>query len=93
MLIGKNRWSCDARIHLEDLNDVIGAELPYEEYDSLAGYVFDLFERIPSKGEQVTVGDLQFTVEEMEGHRLTKICIEKLDMSQEDSPSMPMHVS
>ncbi|HNP93109.1 MAG TPA: hemolysin family protein [Rectinema sp.] len=93
VLIGKNRWSCDARIHLEDLNDVIGAELPYEEYDSLAGYVFDLFERIPSKGEQVTVGDLQFTVEEMEGHRLTKICIEKLDMSQEDSPSMPMHVS
>jgi len=29
----------------------------------------------------------------MEGHRLTKICIEKLDMSQEDSPFTPMHVS
>lgn len=79
--IGEKAWRCDARIRLEDLNEAIGAQLPIGEYDSLAGYVFDLFERIPATGEQVTAGDLQFTVEAMEGHRLTIVRIEKIPVS------------
>jgi len=79
--IGDNAWRCDARIRLEDLNEAIGAQLPIGEYDSLAGYVFDLFERIPATGEKVTAGDLQFTVEAMEGHRLTIVHIEKILVS------------
>jgi len=74
--VSENTWRCDARIRLEDLNEAIGAQLPIGEYDSLAGYVFDLFERIPATGEQVTAGDLQFTVEAMEGHRLTIVRID-----------------
>ncbi len=77
--IGEHAWRCDARIHLEDLNAAIGAQLPSGEYDSLAGYVFDLFERIPSVGEQVTALNLRFTVESMEGHRLITVRIDRLD--------------
>jgi len=76
--VSENTWRCDARIRLEDLNEAIGAQLPIGEYDSLAGYVFDLFERIPATGEQVTAGDLQFTVEAMEGHRLTIVRIDRI---------------
>ena len=76
--IGENTWRCDARIHLEDLNETIGSRLPSGEYDSLAGYVFDLFERIPQEGEQVAEGNLRFTVEAMEGHRLTTIRIDRI---------------
>jgi len=77
--IGENAWRCDARIRLEDLNEAIGAQLPSGEYDSLAGYVFDLFERIPSVGEEVRALDLRFIVEAMEGHRLITVRIERLD--------------
>jgi CBS domain containing-hemolysin-like protein len=79
--VSENAWRCDARIRLEDLNEAIGAQLPIGEYDSLAGYVFDLFERIPATGEQVTAGDLQFTVEAMEGHRLTIVRIDRILVS------------
>ncbi|HBE45968.1 MAG: hemolysin family protein [Spirochaetia bacterium] len=79
--VSENTWRCDARIRLEDLNEAIGAQLPIGEYDSLAGYVFDLFERIPATGEQVTAGDLQFTVEAMEGHRLTIVRIDRILVS------------
>ncbi len=87
--IGKNAWRCDARIHLEDLNAAIDAQLPSGEYDSLAGYVFDLFERIPSVGEQVTALDLRFTVEAMEGHRLITVRVERLD--SEESTALEDH--
>jgi CBS domain containing-hemolysin-like protein len=79
--VSENSWRCDARIRLEDLNEAIGAQLPIGEYDSLAGYVFDLFERIPAAGEQVTAGDLRFTVEAMEGHRLTIVRIDRIHVS------------
>jgi len=80
--IGEKAWRCDARIRLEDLNETIGSRLPSGEYDSLAGYVFDLFERIPSVGEQVTEGDLRFTVEAMDGHRLISIRVDHTDISE-----------
>lgn len=79
--VSENSWRCDARIRLEDLNEAIGAQLPIGEYDSLAGYVFDLFERIPAAGEQVTAGDLRFTVEAMEAHRLTIVRIDRIHVS------------
>lgn len=85
--IGESAWRCDARIHLEDLNEAIGSELPSDDYDSLAGYVFDLFERIPSVGEQVSEGDLRFTVEAMEGHRLITVRIERLEAGSADDSS------
>ncbi len=90
--IGENAWRCDAKIHLDDLNEVIGSQLPSGEYDSLAGYVVNLFERIPSVGEEVRALDLRFTVESMEGHRLITIRIERIDAegeaAVESSPSI-----
>jgi len=82
--LGENAWRCDARIRLEELNEAIGSQLPSGEYDSLAGYVFDLFERIPSAGEQVMEGDLRFTIEAMEGHRLISIRIDRVAPPEND---------
>ncbi|MCX8013905.1 MAG: hemolysin family protein, partial [Rectinema sp.] len=79
--ISEGEWRCDARIRLEDLGEALGVALPIGEYDSLAGYVFDLFERIPTKGEQVQAGGLIFTVEHMDGHRLISVKIEKVPES------------
>lgn len=83
--LSENTWRCDARVRLEDINEAIGSQLPSGEYDSLAGYVFDLFERIPSVGEQVAEGDLRFTVESMEGHRIISIRVDRIAASEENA--------
>jgi len=80
--LDENAWRCDARIRIEDINQTIGSQLPSDEYDSLAGYVFDLFERIPSVGEQVTAGNLRFTVESMEGHRILSVRVDRIAVSE-----------
>jgi magnesium and cobalt transporter len=73
--LGESSWLCDARADLDDINRETGLSLPADEYDTLGGYVFALFEKIPSRYERASSGDLDFTVQDMEGHRITSVKI------------------
>ena len=68
-----NVWLCNARINLDDLNEKIGSEFPVEEFDTLGGFVFDLFGKIPVKFEKVSWNAFDFIVQEMEGHKVELI--------------------
>jgi CBS domain containing-hemolysin-like protein len=82
--IGPEAWICDARLMLDEVEDTTGIELPVEEYDSVAGFVFDLFGKIPEEGESVQSGLTKFTVVKMEGHRILKIKIEKIETKPQE---------
>jgi magnesium and cobalt transporter len=71
--LGNNIWLCDARVDLDDLNEIIGSSFPTEEFDSLGGFVFDLFGKVPVKYEKVFWNDYDFIVQDMEGHRINMI--------------------
>lgn len=75
--IGNNMWLCDARVDLDDLNEGIDANFPAEDFDSLGGFVFDLFGKIPVKFEKASWNDFDFVVQDMEGHRINMIKIIK----------------
>jgi len=55
----------------------LNLQLPVEEFDSLAGFVFDLFGRIPEKNESIDTEQAIFTVKEMEAHRILSVEIER----------------
>ncbi|MGL4982113.1 MAG: hemolysin family protein [Treponemataceae bacterium] len=76
-------WLCDARVDLDDLNEALETELPQEEFDTLGGFVFDLFGKIPVKYEKVTWNDFDFIIQEMEGHRINQIKIIKIDKEED----------
>ena len=71
--VGENIWLCEARVDLDDVNETIGAKLPAEDFDTLGGFVFDLFGKIPVKYEKVSWHDFDFIVQDMEGHRINVI--------------------
>jgi CBS domain containing-hemolysin-like protein len=73
--LGESSWLCDARADLEDLGREIGAELPSGEFETLGGYVFALFGKIPARYERVSAGGLDFTVQDIDGHRITSVKI------------------
>ena len=74
---GDGVYLCDARINLEDLNEELKTEIPVEEFDTLGGYVFDLFGKIPVKYEKVSIDNLDFIIQEVDGHKINKIKIIK----------------
>ena len=71
--IGEHAYLCDARINIEDLQERINAELPNEDYDTLGGFVFDLFGKIPVKFEKTSYGNLDFIIQEMDGHKIRAV--------------------
>lgn len=83
--IGKDIWLCDARVNLDDLNDNIGSSFPTEDFDTLGGFVLDLFARIPVKYEKITWKNYEFIVQDMEGHRVNLIKVIKKPEADEKS--------
>ncbi|MBR1715915.1 MAG: HlyC/CorC family transporter [Treponema sp.] len=71
--LGGNAWLCDARMNLEDLNDAIESNFPTKEFDTLGGFVLDLFARVPSVNEKIEYENFEFMVHSMEGHRVNQI--------------------
>jgi CBS domain containing-hemolysin-like protein len=82
--VGDKIWICDGRINLDDLNDKIESNFPNEEFDTLGGFVFDLFGKIPVKYEKVAWRNYDFIIQDMEGHRINLIKIIEKDAENED---------
>jgi len=73
--IGDSAWLCDARVNLEDLNEETGLGLPVEDFDTLGGFVFDLFGKIPARYEKVSWHTFDFVIQEMDGHKIGAVKI------------------
>jgi CBS domain containing-hemolysin-like protein len=61
------------RIDLDDFNEVMGSNLPKDEADTLAGYIYGRLGRVPAVGENVRDGELLLTVEQVSSRRIRKV--------------------
>ena len=63
----------DARIGIEELNEVANLDLPEGDWDTVGGLVFDQFGRVPYEGETCVCDGYQLKVERVQGRRITKV--------------------
>lgn len=63
----------DARILIDELNDLAGLELPEGDYDTVGGLVFDRFGRVPSVGEKCECDGYHLRVERVQGRRIQRV--------------------
>jgi len=68
-------WDVDARLPVDDLADVVGIELPDDEWDTVGGLVLALAERVPEEGEVFEYQQLTFRVTRMQGRRVSQITV------------------
>jgi CBS domain containing-hemolysin-like protein len=73
--IGEGIYLCDARVRLDELNEHSELELPAADFETLGGFVFDLFGKIPVKYEKESYGPADFVIQQMEGNRITSVKI------------------
>ena len=83
--LGDSSWLCDARADLDDVNRETGLSLPADDYDTLGGFVFALFGKIPARYERTSDGDLDFIVQDMDGHRITSVKITRRRRAAEEA--------
>ena len=70
--LGENTYRFDARIDLDELNEIMGIELDTEEFDfeTLGGLIFHVTGEIPTEGEEIRYDGLQIRVETVESNRI-----------------------
>lgn len=54
-----------------DRIDLNVGEIP--EYDTVGGFLLELFDRIPATGDEITYENVKFIIREMEHHRIVRI--------------------
>jgi putative hemolysin len=63
------------KLPIDDLNTAVGLSIPNEEYDTVGGWVLDLFGRVPRKAEKVETAELSVTVEKVERTRVVEVLV------------------
>ncbi|MDH4470828.1 MAG: hemolysin family protein [Verrucomicrobiae bacterium] len=58
---------------LHDLSEIIHLKLEETDVSTIAGYVTQLLDHLPQRGEQVLIGDYCVTVKESDGRRVLKL--------------------
>ena len=61
------------RMPVDQLNTLVGAELPDDDWDTVGGLIFSTLGHVPEVGETVEVDGLRLRVEHMEGRRITRV--------------------
>jgi CBS domain containing-hemolysin-like protein len=77
-VIDEHTFVVSGQTPLDEISELIGVEIKSEDFNTIGGFVFGLFGRLPKIGEQVRAHDLRFLIIEMEERRISKIKITKL---------------
>jgi len=78
-----DRWRVDARLPVGELSELLGADLPDEEWDSVGGLLFGLLGHVPVPGETVEVEQARLTAERVTGRRIDKVLVERHEPAEE----------
>ena len=71
--LGDGTMRVDARMRLDDLSEILGANVRAPECDTVGGLIFELIERVPALEDYVEHEGYRFAVEEMEDRSITKV--------------------
>ncbi|MCM3088784.1 hemolysin family protein [Bhargavaea ginsengi] len=83
--IGEGHYIFDAKMLIEDVNDILGIHIDEEDIDTIGGWFmakrFDIV-----KGEKMIEQGYEFLVKDMEGHHILYVEVQKIE---EESESLP----
>jgi CBS domain containing-hemolysin-like protein len=66
-------WRLDAGLPVGDVNELLGVELPDDEWDTVGGFVIARLGHLPSAGEEITYAGHRFVAETVEGRRIATV--------------------
>jgi CBS domain containing-hemolysin-like protein len=73
--IDEDTIKIDGTFPIDDFNERFHADLPQEDYHTVAGFVFGLLGRQPEVGDDISHDGIRFDVLEVEGSRINKLAV------------------
>jgi putative hemolysin len=82
--LANGEYIFQGRIDLDDFNEITTSNLPKDEADTLAGFIYSRLGRVPSAGENLRTDNLLLTVEQVSGRRIRKVRVQAALTEQPD---------
>ena len=73
--VDETTYRVAGKLPIEELNSVAGLSISNQNYDTVGGWVLDLFGRVPRKAERVETPEVVVTVEKIERTRVVEVLI------------------
>jgi cation diffusion facilitator family transporter len=71
-----NRVEVNGKCEIEDLNEQLNLNIPFDDFKTIGGFVFGALGREPEPEDQTHFEDLKFTVKEADGPRIISVLLE-----------------
>jgi len=84
--IGEDAYRVDGMFSIDEFNDRFGADLPDEDFHTVAGFVFGQLGRAPEPGDDVSYNGMRFDVLEVESNRIERIAVTFLERPEPRDP-------
>jgi putative hemolysin len=84
--VNESEYIFDAKISIDDFNEVMDTNLENEYYDTLGGFLYDKLDKIPVAGDTITHENITYTVLATRGRRITKVRVVH-NQPQESNPA------
>ncbi|HEV8676045.1 MAG TPA: hemolysin family protein [Methylomirabilota bacterium] len=68
-------WRVAAKMPIAEFNALIGLGISDETFDTVGGWVLDLFGRVPHRGESIESGGVRVTVEKLHRTRILEVLV------------------
>jgi CBS domain containing-hemolysin-like protein len=68
-------YRVDARMPLDEVNELLAADLPDGDWDTVGGLVYSELGHVPEQGESVEVDGRRLTAEKVDGRRIERVRI------------------
>ena len=75
--INEYTFQVDGGMRIEEANEEMGLELPEGDYETVAGFMLDLFGHIPKQGEQLRYKGLKLVITKMRGMKIEEVLLTK----------------
>ena len=77
ILIEPNTYEIDGAMNIDEANDQLNLNIPEGDYETIAGFVLENFQKIPVIGDKTSYGNLRITINEIEESLISKVKIRK----------------
>ncbi|MBW3556011.1 MAG: hemolysin family protein [Actinobacteria bacterium] len=71
-------YRVNARMAVDEVNELLGAEFPEGDWDTIGGFVFNLLGHVPAEGETVEHDGHRLAAEKVQGRRIGRVRITKV---------------
>jgi CBS domain containing-hemolysin-like protein len=82
--LGDGSLRVDAKLPIDEVNELLGVELPDDDWDTVGGLVYELTGRVPVPGETVRFASIEFQTERVTGRRIQKVVVRRVSAPVEE---------